>query len=295
MADDNSARYRSNDPFGRGPASATPANDPLAELARLIGRNDPFAEYGRARAGAAAPDPARSRRRTDAAPSTRSQPDAAVSTANRLRSLTANRLRYSEPAPHYDPRRAYSRAPALQSASRRRTYGIDPRPATPPIIRRAPRRSVRAQRLARAGAAASYPASDPFAPPQQPVCAAARPHHDNKGYAGPNYGSQPYADPRGRPATGQLSADRPGFGAARLSGSRRTGQVMRRRSIRTSRKPAAMPPPHDDEFYDDEPRGGRRKGLLTVVAVLGLAVIGTAGAFGYRSLFGGPGSSGRRR
>ena len=44
-----------------------------------------------------------------------------------------------------------------------------------------------------------------------------------------------------------------------------------------------MPPPHDDEFYDDEPRGGRRKGLLTVVAVLGLAVIGTAGAFGYRS------------
>ena len=48
-----------------------------------------------------------------------------------------------------------------------------------------------------------------------------------------------------------------------------------------------MPPPHDDEFYDDAPRGGRRKGLLTVVAVLGLAVIGTAGAFGYRSLFSG--------
>jgi hypothetical protein len=52
-----------------------------------------------------------------------------------------------------------------------------------------------------------------------------------------------------------------------------------------------MPPPHDDEFYDDEPRGARRKGLLTVVAVLGLAVIGTAGAFGYRSMFGGSGSS----
>jgi hypothetical protein len=53
-----------------------------------------------------------------------------------------------------------------------------------------------------------------------------------------------------------------------------------------------MPPPHDDEFYDDEPRGGRRKGLLTVVAVLGLAVVGTAGAFGYRSIFGNTGSSG---
>jgi hypothetical protein len=59
------------------------------------------------------------------------------------------------------------------------------------------------------------------------------------------------------------------------------------------REPEAggMPPPHDDEFYDDEPRGGRRKGLLTVVAVLALAVIGTAGAFGYRSIFGSAGSS----
>src|ERR1043166_3991250 len=45
MADDNSARYRSNDAFGRGPAA--PASDPLAELARLIGRNDPFSEYGK--------------------------------------------------------------------------------------------------------------------------------------------------------------------------------------------------------------------------------------------------------
>jgi len=45
MADDNSARYRSNDSFDRGPAA--PASDPLAELARLIGRNDPFSEYGR--------------------------------------------------------------------------------------------------------------------------------------------------------------------------------------------------------------------------------------------------------
>src|SRR4051794_4564257 len=47
MADDNNARFRPNDPFGRGPAQAAPASDPLAELARLIGRNDPFAEYAR--------------------------------------------------------------------------------------------------------------------------------------------------------------------------------------------------------------------------------------------------------
>src|SRR3954469_959680 len=57
MADDNTARYRSNDTFGRGPAA--PATDPLTELARLIGRNDPFSEYGRtARPAAPPPQPA---------------------------------------------------------------------------------------------------------------------------------------------------------------------------------------------------------------------------------------------
>src|SRR3954451_11960663 len=56
MADDNTARYRPNESFGRGPAP--PAADPLTELARLIGRNDPFSEYGRtARPAAAPPQP----------------------------------------------------------------------------------------------------------------------------------------------------------------------------------------------------------------------------------------------
>lgn len=46
MADDHSQRaYRSNE-FSRAPKSGS-ANDPLAELARLIGQNDPFAEFGR--------------------------------------------------------------------------------------------------------------------------------------------------------------------------------------------------------------------------------------------------------
>ena len=47
MADNNPSRFRSSDPFGPGSApSAAPQNDPLAELARLIGQNDPFAEFG---------------------------------------------------------------------------------------------------------------------------------------------------------------------------------------------------------------------------------------------------------
>jgi len=50
MADDSSFRsYRSNDPYRRAPEPARePAgSDPLAELARLIGQNDPMADFGR--------------------------------------------------------------------------------------------------------------------------------------------------------------------------------------------------------------------------------------------------------
>jgi SPOR domain len=53
MADDSRLRsYRSNDPYRRAAEPAPPsekanARDPLAELARLLGQSDPFAELGR--------------------------------------------------------------------------------------------------------------------------------------------------------------------------------------------------------------------------------------------------------
>src|SRR5499425_1090411 len=53
MADDNTLRpYRSSDPHRRAAEPARPseeasARDPLAELARLLGQSDPFAELGR--------------------------------------------------------------------------------------------------------------------------------------------------------------------------------------------------------------------------------------------------------
>ncbi len=47
-------------------------------------------------------------------------------------------------------------------------------------------------------------------------------------------------------------------------------------------------PGQDDDFYEDEPAPRRRGGLITVAALVGLAVIGTAGAFAYRTVFTGP-------
>jgi hypothetical protein len=47
MADDHTQRaYRSNE-YAREPAKTAQGSDPLAELARLIGQTDPFAEFGR--------------------------------------------------------------------------------------------------------------------------------------------------------------------------------------------------------------------------------------------------------
>jgi hypothetical protein len=43
---------------------------------------------------------------------------------------------------------------------------------------------------------------------------------------------------------------------------------------------------HADEYYDEQPRSRRKSGLVVVMAIFGLAVIGTAGAFGYRAMFG---------
>jgi len=47
----------------------------------------------------------------------------------------------------------------------------------------------------------------------------------------------------------------------------------------------------DDEYYEDVPSSRRRMGVLAIAGVLALAVVGTAGAFGYRALFGSSGST----
>ena len=44
---------------------------------------------------------------------------------------------------------------------------------------------------------------------------------------------------------------------------------------------------HDDEYYE-EPNTGRRGGFVLVAVIFGLAVLGTAGVFAYRAMFGGP-------
>jgi SPOR domain len=47
----------------------------------------------------------------------------------------------------------------------------------------------------------------------------------------------------------------------------------------------------DEDSYDDPPRPRRRGGLLTAVTLIGCAMIGTAGAYGYRTYYATPSAS----
>lgn len=176
MADDHTQRpYRSNEPPTRDTSAA--ASDPLAELARLIGQNDPFAEFGRDSARRAVPS--------------------------------------SAPA--------WS-APPAQSAA-------------PP------------------------PEAQPYGAP------VTRQSHANS----------PYAANADLYRTENEKSDYPAAPADYRAGAYQQNQM-----------------PHageEDEIYDDAPPPQRRIGLMAIAAVFALAVIGTAGAFGYRAMFGSSGAN----
>lgn len=172
MADNQPPRpYRTNEQT-RTPATAASGNDPLAELARLIGQTDPFGEFGQSNA-------------RHAAPAVAAPPATNFSSADYFD---------APPAP-----------PSLQPPA----YAAPPRGRQP------------------------YAIDDQFPPP---------PGHPPGEHAG--YEADPY-----HPGDRQFA--------------------------------------HEDEhFYEDATRSKRRVGILAVAAVFALAVIGTAGAFGYRAIFG---------
>lgn len=200
MAEDQSQRpYRASEPPPARGAGRPSGNDPLAELARLIGQTDPFAEFGR-----------ESTRRAPTPPTERTDWN-------------------TQPlgAPHTTP------------------YGTDPRTSLSP---------------------SKYAGNGTYAPPR--VQAEPAPQD----YGRPSYTRQAYG---GAP----LPADADQY---------------------PPENDAQYPPGADDyqnegyddipsgeqDYYEDAPRSGRRLGIMAIAGVLALAVVGTAGAFGYRALFG---------
>ncbi len=215
---DYSAEY-SSEPYESKPKDAA---DPLAELARLIGQSDPFADAGR--------------------PGARKPLDG-FGAADR-------------PAPEWLAR------PASAQERDENDYET-PRAAQ------------------RYDDASGYRAEDYQEPYDQP--AADDPHpreaaHDPRDVS-PNHAHAQHADD---PAD---YADDTGYQSEAYQADDR---------YRVTPPP---PPDYDDPYYDGHmpphgedvvPGRSRRGGVMTIAAVLGLAVIGTAGAFGYRAFTSGP-------
>jgi len=147
---------------------------------------------------------------------------------------------------------------------------------------------------ARRGAAprAAEPAADWAAPPAAPEAPAAAPNFGANDYFGaasapaaqpPAAESrQPYANPSYAAGADLYHTESaaPGYPAAQASGydANAYQQQMHEGG-------------EQEDLYDDVPPPRRRMGIMAIAAVFALAVIGTAGAFGYRALFGVSGSS----
>ena len=237
MADNNFRSYRSRDPVAREGADQTArrsAGDPLAELARLIGKSDPFADSGRHETDGA--------ERADDARSSGLEWGADDNDPEQQRPAEE---RYVTP-PRNEP------LPSLGQAPQERAYENEPPSGGRFFSGLAPRFNGFSEDDARDFPAVADNAG--FQDEAQP----ALPTPDDR---------PPVLPPRQAPA---FPPPAPGERAAGEIQAAEVGEAY-----------------GADDYYDDAPTPRRRGGLVLVIAVLGLAVLGTAGAFAYRAMFGG--------
>ncbi len=121
-------------------------------------------------------------------------------------------------------------------------------------------------------AAPSYDANDYHAASTAPDAAAFDPPVARRPYANASYAAGP--DPY------HADNEVPGYPGASADGYHADPY-----------RPDQYHPAAHEDIYDDAPPPRRRVGILVVAAVFALAVIGTAGAFGYRALYGSSGTN----
>ncbi len=221
MADDHTLRtYRSDDSYrdAAEPASERAGgNDPLAELARLLGQSDPFAEFGRTNSR---------QKQQPAQPVARDAPTTAPDDWPYV------------PAPEQQFAAADDfPTPQGQGTSQGASHG----PSYGP----------------------SHAYSD--APAAEGWRSASRLDHD----------LPPAADHQEQAVDAQVQ-----YEDERLQDDRQAAQYYYQDDVPLE--------PHEDDMYDDAPRAHRRGGLATALALVGCAVLGTAGAYAYRSYYGNP-------
>ena len=285
MANDSNRRYRGNHPpagGGADPYRDGPADDPLAELARLIGQNDPFADFGQApqqRQPYQAPQQAQAREIRQAADS---RHDAEPRRVTDPRPVTDMRYDPAARRPVAPPPQNWPDEPAQRPAAR--AIPAEPPQSWPdePVQRPAARAIPSDERPRRPPLSSIFPAQDPLRNAAARQAAEYVPHANqplpDPDDALPMFASRQRAQP----------AIPPDFGPDPVQAQGDAGFAVPpaedHYDDRTYQPDPQLALAGEDD-YDDPPRGRRRGGLVLVVAVLGLAVVGTAGAFAFRSMF----------
>jgi hypothetical protein len=263
-------RHRSFPPddrdYNHAPQHQQGADDPLAELARLIGQTDPYSSFGR---------------------QTAAQPAAHVEPAYDNQPDPHDDMGYD---PHHDDpplpawMRARDPAPPVQTGD---DYGYSPASQEQTYNRNS-------------GYRLGYEVSRFDQPQQEASYAEGSQNHyadssyDQGGYRQDAYGQGTYEQSAyAQDGYAQGGHDQTQYGH---QGQDRYDQVLygeqpRQRQGRAP-YPGSYEPDYAEEAYDQgygEPEQQKRRGgMMTVAAVLALAVIGTAGAYAYRSIAGSP-------
>ena len=281
MADDN-RYYRSDDPASRGPAERpeSQASDPLAELARLIGQTDPFADLRRQAARAAQQDQAPAIQEHD--------------WRDAESGLTSQQTDIEDR--EFSPRASYRGASSYYAESTRTGYAeaetqnADDRHSGVHLSD-----SRDETRYGDSRYAQSRHDEARYAEPRH------EPRHDEAAEPGRHYagGNEPiqqtqrydelpteqhYQSPGVQP---EAEAAQSGY-EHRLGQLSSDGRGYENEPFYDGQENYA----HDGEdFYEDEPAPRRRTVWMTAAAVCALAVVGSASAFGYRTIFGKTGTS----
>jgi hypothetical protein len=233
-------------------------NDPLAELARLIGQTDPFAGFGRANQPV---QPQRGNVR---------EPQPVQPRGNTREPLPQQPALETDAAPAGPPSwmRAATQPPPQQDFDLGRPAPA-PRfvapPAAEPDYQAPPPPFAPAPQLPQQGFDSGRPQAQRYAPPHAPEP--------------PNYQAQPFAAPPEEDE--QAGPDR--YDEALY------GQLPRSSGGLQQDAGYDDPYAYQDDYGDgtaDQGLTPRRGGMSTIAVVLALAVIGTGGAFAYRTYVG---------
>ncbi|NWG23706.1 MAG: hypothetical protein HXY30_04670, partial [Pseudorhodoplanes sp.] len=262
MADDNPYRPRRADPFRR---TETGQGDPLAELARLIGQSNPFADIGgQPRKTASEPSGYRNRE------------------LSWLRAENFRESQQDEPhrdAPRYDEPRyhgpTYDERPASASTPHWDSYRQEEAARNTAVFDQ----DFRDERYHderyddrthddRTFDDRSYDADDRG--------------YDQRGHQAVSQKVSPYpvAYPDEAYAAGATAQPQPYLNGGRQRYAPEPAQGYGEEPGYESGSPYP-----DEELYEGRRSRNKRGGLLTVMAVLALAIVGTAAAFGYRMVF----------